>query len=63
MPPKCNRCKQASELGSHVLCHCGALATLIFRHLACHFMKPGDFENIPIGKILRFAQGAGLLDA
>jgi hypothetical protein len=25
--PKCNRCKQASETASHVLCDCEALAT------------------------------------
>jgi len=26
-------------------------------------MKPGDFEDIPVSKILHFAQGTGLLDA
>jgi hypothetical protein len=50
-------------MASRVLCHCEALATLIFRHLDCHFMKPGDFEDIPVSKILHFAEGAGLLDA
>jgi hypothetical protein len=24
-------------------------------------MKPGDFEDIPLSRILRFVQGAGLL--
>jgi hypothetical protein len=41
--PECNRCKQASETASHVVCDCEALATLRFRHLGHHFMKPGDF--------------------
>jgi hypothetical protein len=38
-------CKQASEMASHVLCDCETLATLRFRHLGHHFMKPGDFEE------------------
>jgi len=25
-------------------------------------MKPGDFEDIPVSKILHFAQGVGLLN-
>jgi len=32
--PECERCKQASEKASHVLCDCEALAALRFRHLA-----------------------------
>jgi hypothetical protein len=44
--PKCDRCKQASETASHVLCDCEALTTLRFGHLGHHFMKPGDFEDI-----------------
>jgi hypothetical protein len=43
--PKCDRCKQASVIASHVLCDFGALATLRFRHRGHHFMKPGDSEN------------------
>jgi hypothetical protein len=60
--PECNRCKQASETASHVLCDCEALTTLSFRHLGCHFMKPGDFENISVSKILHFVEGLGLLN-
>jgi hypothetical protein len=60
--PDCNRCKQASEMASHVLCDCEALATLRFRHLGHHFMKPGDFEDISVSKIPHFVQGAGLLN-
>jgi hypothetical protein len=43
--PKCDRCKPISETASHVLCDCEALATLGFRPLGCHFVKPGDFEG------------------
>jgi hypothetical protein len=60
--PECNRSKQASETASHVLCDREALTTLTFRHLGRHFMKPGDFEDISVSKILHFVQGAGLLN-
>jgi len=58
---KCNRCKQASEMASDILCE--ALATLRFWHLSPYFMKPGAFEDISISRLLHFIQGAGLLDA
>jgi hypothetical protein len=45
----------------HNLCECEALATLRFGHLG-HFMRPGDFEDIAASKVLRFVQGAGLLN-
>jgi hypothetical protein len=60
--PKCDRCKQVSEMASHVLCDCEALATLRFRHLGHYFMKPGDFEDISVSKVLHFVKGAGLLN-
>ena len=49
-------------MASHVLCDCETLATLRFRHLGHHFMKPGDFEDVSVSKILHFVQGAGLLN-
>jgi hypothetical protein len=48
---ECERCKQASETASHVLCDCEALATLRERHLGYHFMQQGDFEDITVSKI------------
>jgi hypothetical protein len=36
--PECDRCKQESEMASHVLCDCETLATLRFRQLGRHFM-------------------------
>jgi hypothetical protein len=41
---------------------CEALATLRFKHLGHHFMKPGGFEDISVRKILHFVQGAGMLN-
>jgi hypothetical protein len=60
--PECDRCKQASQVASHVLCDCEALATLRIMHLAHYFMKPCDFEDISVSKILHFVQGVGLLN-
>jgi hypothetical protein len=40
--PTYDRCKKPSEMASHVLCDCAALATVRFRHLGWHFIKPDD---------------------
>jgi hypothetical protein len=61
--PRCDRCKQAFETASHVLCDCEALAVLRFRHLGHRFSKLGDFADISISKVLHFVQSAGLLNA
>jgi hypothetical protein len=42
---ECDRCKQASETASHILCDCDALATLRLRHLGHRFIKSGVFED------------------
>lgn len=39
---ECDRCNQASEMASHVVCDYEALATLRFRHIGCHLMQPDD---------------------
>jgi len=46
--PECGRYKQASETVTRVPCDCVALATLRFRHLGWHFLKPGDLEEISV---------------
>jgi hypothetical protein len=61
--PRCGRCKQANEMASHVLGDYETLATIRFRHLGQHFMKPDDFHNISISRILHFVPSAGLLNA
>lgn len=60
--PKCERCKQAPETASHILCDSEAMATLRFRHLVHHLMKPGDLEDISVSKILQFVQSVGLVN-
>jgi hypothetical protein len=50
-------------MASHVLYDCEALVVLISRHLGHHFLKPGDFADISVTKVLHFVQGAGLLNA
>jgi hypothetical protein len=39
------------------------MAALRFRQPDYYFMKPYDFEEISVSKILQIAQGAGLLGA
>jgi len=60
---RCERHEQTSEKVSHILCNCEAMATLWFRHLGQHFMKPGDFEDISISRILHLVQWAGPVKA
>jgi len=47
----------------HVSCNGVALAVLRFRDLCHHFMKPDDFANISISKVLCFVQNVELLNA
>jgi len=61
--PRCGGCKEAIVTTSDVLCNCEATATLRFRHLGQHFMKPGDFEDISVSRKLHFVQDASLLNA
>jgi len=58
-----NRCIKANEMASHVLCDFEALAILRFRHLGHYVLKPGNFANISVGKVLHFVHSAGLLNA
>jgi hypothetical protein len=56
----CERCLEADESATHVLCDCEALAHLRFRYLGQFFMEPGDFYDVPIGKVLHFIRSVGL---
>jgi hypothetical protein len=58
--PTCERCLEADESAIHVLCDCEALAHLRFRHLGQFLMEPGDFYDVPIGKVLHFIRSVGL---
>jgi hypothetical protein len=59
--PICERYLEADESAAHVLCDCEALAHLRFRHLGLFFMKPSDFYDAPIGKVLHFIRSVGLI--
>lgn len=50
-------------MASHVLCDYEALAALRFRYLGQHFLKPGDFDDISISRVLYFVPSLGLLKA
>ena len=52
----CDKCNQASEIASHVLCGCEALVTFRFRPPHYHFMKPGNSEDIVVSTVLHFFQ-------
>jgi hypothetical protein len=58
--PICERCLEAHESATHVLRDCEALAHLRFHHLRQFFMEPGDFYDVPIGKVLHFIRSVGL---
>jgi hypothetical protein len=58
--PTCERCLEADESATHVLCDGEALAHLRFPHLGQFFMEPCDFYNVPIGKVLHFIRSVGL---
>jgi hypothetical protein len=58
--PTCERCLEADESATHVLCDCEALAHLRFRHLGQFFMESGDFYDVPIGKVLHLIQSVWL---
>ena len=51
-----DRCKQAFETPSHVLCDFEALAALRFRRLGHHLLKLGDFADIPSARYCTFFQ-------
>jgi len=58
-----DRCKKANEMASHVLCDFEALVILRFRHLSHYVLKPGNFADISVSKVLHLVQSAGLLNA
>jgi hypothetical protein len=51
----------AAQTVTHIQCDCKAFAELKFCHLGRHFMKAGDYHENPLGKILYFTVGMGLI--
>jgi hypothetical protein len=50
--PTCERCLEADESATQILCDCEVIAHLRFRHLGQSFMEPSDFYDPPISEIL-----------
>ena len=61
--PGCDKCKPAPSTAPHVLGNCVVLAKLKFLYLGHDMMKPGDFTDIFVSKVLHFVQSWGLLNA
>jgi hypothetical protein len=59
--PTCERCLEEDESATHVLCDCEAIAHLRFRHLHQLFMKPSDYYDAPINKVLHFIRNVELV--
>ena len=47
----------------HMFFVCDALEVATFRHLGHHFLKPGDFADISLSKVLHFVDSAERLNA
>jgi hypothetical protein len=52
--PTCEGCLEIYESATHILCDCGAIAYLRFRHLDQLLMEPGDYYDAPINKAPTF---------
>jgi hypothetical protein len=59
--PICDRCQEEDQTATHILCECGALSYLRFRHLGQHLMETSDYFDVPTYKILQYVRSAGLL--
>jgi hypothetical protein len=58
---KHDKCREAFEMTSHVLCDCEELAVLRFRHLGHYVLKASDFASSSISTVLHYVQSMGLL--
>jgi hypothetical protein len=54
----CDRCKEAFELASHILCDCQALTALRFKQLGQHFLQAGG-AGISVSRVLQFVRSRG----
>jgi hypothetical protein len=59
--PTCGKCGTEEETSVHILCECGALASLRHRYLGSFFLNPEDVRVLGVGAIWNFAKGMGLL--
>jgi len=59
--PACRKCGTEEENSVHILCECGALASLRHTHRGSFFLDPEDIRKRSLGAIRNFAKGTGLL--
>ena len=59
--PTCGKCGTEEEISVHILCECGALASLRHTHLRSFFLDPEDVRKLSVRAIWKFAKGTGLL--
>jgi hypothetical protein len=59
--PNCRKCGTEEETSVHILCECGALASLRHTYLGSFFLDPEDIRVLGVGAIWNFAKGTGLL--
>ena len=58
--PFCRKCGVMEETLAHILCECGALASLRHAYLGSFFLEPKDIQSISLGAIWSFSKASGL---
>jgi hypothetical protein len=58
--PLCRRCGAEEETSAHILCECGAVASLIHAYLGSFFLEPEDIKSVILGAIWNFSKVTGL---
>ena len=58
--PTCRRCGVMEETSDHILCKCGALASLRHAYLGSFFLEPKDIQSISLGANWSFSKASGL---
>jgi hypothetical protein len=58
--PLCRRCGAEEETSAHIICECGAFASLKRAYLGSFFLEPEDIKGISLGAIWNFNKGTGL---
>ena len=57
--PLCRKCGVTEETLAHILCECGALASLRHAYLGSFFLEPKDIQSISLGAIWSFSKASG----
>jgi hypothetical protein len=59
--PICERCQEKDESATHILCDCEAIAYVRLHHLVHYFVKPSDYHDAPIRKVMFLIRSVGLI--